>query len=184
MLAPLKKSYDKTKEHIKKQRHHFCSKGLSSQSYGFPYMNVRILMYAYESWTIKKGESQIIGSLKLWCWRRLLRVPWMARKSNQSIQKEISPDYSLEALMLKLKLQYLATWCKELTHYKRPWYWERLKAGEGDERGWNGWMASTQWTWIWLSSRWWWRTGKPGVLQSMGLQRVRHNWLTEQQQSQ
>ena len=75
----------------------------------------------------------------------------------------------------------LATWCKELTHWKRPWCWERLKAGgEGDNKGWDGWMASaTQWTWIWVSSGSWWWTGKPGVLQSMGSQRVRHDWATE-----
>ena len=78
----------------------------------------------------------------------------------------------------------LATWCKELIHWKRPWCWERLKArGEGDDRGWDGWMASpTWWTWIWASSGSWWWTGKPGVLQSMGLQTVRHNLVTEQQQ--
>ena len=75
----------------------------------------------------------------------------------------------------------LATWCKELTHLKRPWCWERLKAGgEGDNRGWDGWMASpTQWTWVWVNSGSWWWTGKPGVLQSMGSQRVGHNWVTE-----
>ena len=75
----------------------------------------------------------------------------------------------------------LATLCKELSHLKRPWCWERLKAGgEGDDRGWDGWMASpTQWTWVWVSSRSWWWTGKPGVLQSMGSERVRHNWMTE-----
>ena len=75
----------------------------------------------------------------------------------------------------------LATWCKELTHWKIPWCWERLEAGgEGDNRGWDGWMASrTRWTWVWASSGSWWWTGKPGVLQSMGLQRVRHNWATE-----
>ena len=75
----------------------------------------------------------------------------------------------------------LATWCKELTHWKRPWCWERLKAGgEGDDRGWDGWMASpTLWTWVWVSSGSWWWTGKPGVLQCTGLQRVGHNWLTE-----
>ena len=74
----------------------------------------------------------------------------------------------------------LATWFEELTHWKRPWCWVRLKVGgEGDDRGWDGWMASpTQWTWIWVSSSSWWWTGKPGVLQSMGLQRVRHNWVT------
>ena len=80
-----------------------------------------------------------------------------------------------------LKLQYLATWCKELTHWKRPWCWERLKAGgEGENREWDGWMASpTQWTWVWASSGSWWRTGKPGMLQSMGSQRVGHDWVTE-----
>ena len=112
---------------------------------------------------------------ELWCWRRLLRVPWIARRSNLPILKAISPEYSLEGLMLKLKLQYLATWCEELSHWKRPWCWERLKArGEGDNRGWDGWMASpSRWTWVWTSSGSWWWTGKPGVLQSMGSQRVR-----------
>ena len=87
----------------------------------------------------------------------------------------------IEGLMLKLKLQYLATWYEELTHLKRPWCWERLKAeGEGDDRWWDGWMASlTQWTWVWVSSRSWRWTGKPGMLQSMGLQRVGYDWVTE-----
>ena len=75
----------------------------------------------------------------------------------------------------------LVTWCEELTHWKRPWCWERLKVGgEGDDRGWDGWIASLKWwTWVWVSSRSWWWTGKPGVLQSMGSQRVRHDWATE-----
>ena len=99
-----------------------------------------VVMYGCESWTIKKAEHQRIDAFDLWCWRRLLRVPWTARRANQSILKEISPEYSLEGLMLKLKRQYLATWCKEPTQ-KRPWCWERLKvAGEGDGRGWDGWM--------------------------------------------
>ena len=101
-----------------------------------------VVMYGCKSWTIKKAERQRIDAFELWCWRRLLRVSWTARRSNQSILKEISPEYSLERLMLKLKLQYLATWCKELTHWKRPWCWERLKAGDEDDGGWNGWMAS------------------------------------------
>ena len=103
------------------------------------------------------------------------------RRSNQSILKEISPECSLEGLMLKLKLQYSVTWCKELTHLKRPWCWGRLKTGrEGDDRRWDGWMASlTRWTWVWVNSGSWWWTGRPGVLQSMGLQRVRHDWVTE-----
>ena len=75
-----------------------------------------------------------------------------------------------------------ATWCEELTHLKRPWHWEGLGAGgEGDDRGWDSWMASlTQWTWVWVDSRSWWWTGRPGMLQSTGSQRVRHNWATEQ----
>ena len=125
-----------------------------------------VVVYGCESWTIKKAQYQRIHAFELWCWKRLLRVPWTARRSNQSIQKEISLEYSLEGLMLKLKLQYLATWCEEPTHWKRPWCWEKLKAGgEGDDRGWDGWMASPiWWTWIWVSSRSWWWTGKPGVL--------------------
>ena len=104
--------------------------------------------------------------------------------SNQtSILKEISPGYSLEGLMLKLNSNTLAPWCKELTHLKRPWCWERLKAGgEGDDRGWDGWMASSaQWTWVWANSGRQWRTGEPGVLPSMGSQRVGHDWVTEGQ---
>ena len=114
-----------------------------------------VVMYWYESWTIKKAEHQRIYALELWCWRKLLRVPWTARRSNQSILKEISPEYSLEGLMLRLKLHTLATWCKEPTHWKRPSCWERSEVGgEGDGRGWDGWMASpTQWTWVWASSK-------------------------------
>ena len=103
-----------------------------------------VLMYGCESWTVKKAEHRRTDAFEPWCWRRLWNVPWTARRSNQSILKEISPEYSLKGLMLKLKLQY---WCKELTHLKRPWCWEWLKAGgEGVNRGWDGWMASpTQW---------------------------------------
>ena len=140
-----------------------------------------IAMNGYVSWNIKKAEHWRIDTFDLWCWRRLLHIPWNAKRSNQSILKEISPEYSLGGLMLKLKLQYLATWCEELTHWKRPWCWERLKeGGEGDDRGWDDWIASpTRWTWVWASSGSWWWTGKPGMLQSMGLQRVGHDWATE-----
>jgi len=132
-----------------------------------------VVLYGCESWTVKKAEHWRIDAFELWCWRRLLRVPWTAKRSNQSILKEICPEYSLEGLMLKLKLKTLATWCKELIHLKRPWCWERLKAGEGANRGWDGWMASpTQWTWVWLSSGSWWWTEQPAVLQSMRSQRV------------
>ena len=129
----------------------------------------------------KKAEHQRIDAFELWCWRRLLRVPWTSRRSNQSILKKISPEYSLEGLMLKLKHNTLATWCEELTHLKRPQCWEKLRAGgEGDDKGWDGWMASlTQWTWVWANSRSWRWTEKPGMLQSMESQRVGHDWVTE-----
>ena len=102
-------------------------------------------------------------------------------KEIQPVHPKGNQSYSLEAMMLKLKLQYFGTWCEELTDWKRLWCWERLKAGrEGEDRGWDGWMASpTQWTWVWASSRSWWWAGRPGVLQSMGSQRVRHDWETE-----
>jgi len=147
----------------------------------FKSMAFPVVMYECESRTIKKAERRRTDAFELWCWRRLLRVPWTARRSNQSLVKEISPEYSLEGLMLKLKRQYLVTWCKELTHLKRPWCWERWKEeGEGDDRGWDGWMSSPiRWTWVWVNSRSWWWTGKSGVLPSMGLQRVRHDWVTE-----
>ena len=100
MLASWKKIYDKPRQRIKKQRHYFANKGSDSQSYGFP-----VVMYGCESWTIKKAECWRTDAFEVWCWRRLLRVPWTARRSNQSILKEINPEYSLEGLMLKLKLQ-------------------------------------------------------------------------------
>ena len=110
-----------------------------------------VVMYGCESWTVKKAERQRIDAFKLWCWIRLFRVPWTARRSNQSILKEISPGISLEGMMLKLKLQYLM---RRVTHWKRLWWWEGLGAGgEGDDRGWDGWMTSlTQWMWVWVNS--------------------------------
>ena len=101
MLAHWKKTYDQTRQLIKKQRHYFDNKSLSVKDMGFP-----IIMYGCESWIIKKAEWWRIDAFELWCWRRLLRVPWSASRSNQSILKEIKPEYSLEGLMLNLKLQY------------------------------------------------------------------------------
>ena len=131
-------------------------------------MDFPVVMYGCESWTVKKAECRRIAAFELWCWRRLLRVPWTARRFNHSILKEISPEYSLGGMMLKLNSNTLATWCEELTHWKRPGCWERLKAGrEGDDRGGDGWMASlTRWTWVWVNSGSWWWTGKPGMLRS------------------
>ena len=172
MLAPWKKSCDQPRQHIKKLRHYFANIGPSCQSYGFS-----VVMYGCENWTIRKAEHQRIDASEKWFWRKLLRVLWTARRSNQSILKEIigRTEYWWWSCST------LAFGCKELTHCKRPWSWERLKAGgEGDDRWWDGWMVSpTQWTWVWASSRNWWWTRKPVMLQSMGLQRVRHNLVTE-----
>ena len=141
-----------------------------------------VVMYGCESWTVKKAEPQRIDAFELRYWKRHLRIPWTAR-SNQSILKEINPEYSLEGLILKLKFWYFSHLCEELTHLKRPWCWQRVRVGgEGDDRGWDGWMAlSTQWMWVWASSERWWRTGKPDMLQSMGFQRAGYNWAIEQQ---
>ena len=135
------------------------------------------------SWTIKKAEHWRIDAFKLWCWRRLLRVPWTARKSNQSILKEISPEYSLKGLMLQLKLQVFGHLMRRTDSLEKILMLGKIEGREGDDRGWDGWMASpTQWTWVWVSSGKWWKTGKPGMLQSMGLQRIGHDWETGQQQ--
>ena len=134
MLAPWKKRYDQPRQHIKKQRHYFSNKGLSSQSYHFSRSHVWMWELDY-----KKAEHRRIDAFELWCWRRLLRVPWTARRSNQSILKEISPEYLLEGLMLTLKLQYFALLMWRTDSWKRPWCWERLKVGgERNDRGWDG----------------------------------------------
>ena len=140
-----------------------------------------VVMYGCESWTLKKPECQRIDAFELWCWRRLLRVLWTARRSNQSILKEISPEYSLEGLMLKLKLQYFGHLIRRADSLEKTLMLGKIEAGgEGDDKGWDGWMASlTWWTFVWASSGSWWQTGRPGVLQSMGLQRVGHDWATE-----
>ena len=139
------------------------------------------VMYGCESLTVKKAERWRIDAFELWCWRRLLRVFWTARRSNQSILKEISPGCSLEGLMLKLKLQYFGHLVQRADSFEKTVMLEGLRAGgEGDDRGWHGWMASlTQWTWIWVNSGSWWWTGRPGMLQSMRSQRVGHSWVTE-----
>ena len=130
----------------------------------------------------KKTEHWRIDAFELWCWKRHLRVPWTARRSNQSILKEIDPEYSLKCLVLKL--QYFGHLMIRADSLEKTWCWERLRVrGEGGDRGWDGWMASlTQWTWFWANSRKKWRTGMPGMLQSVESQRVRHDLTTEQQQ--
>ena len=130
-------------------------------------------MYGCESWTVKKAECQRIDAFELWCWKRLLRVPWTARRSNQSILKEISPGISLEGMMLKLRLQSFGHLMRRVDSLQRLWCWEGLGAGgEGDDRGWDGWMLSlTRWTWVWVNSRCWWWTGRPRILRIMGSQK-------------
>ena len=133
MLAPWRKAMTNLDGLLKSRDITLSTKVHIVKAMVFP-----VVMYGCESWTIKKAECQRNDAFELWCWRRFLRVPWTARKSNQSILKEISPEYLLEGLMLKLKLQYLATWCEELTHWKRPWCSEGLRAGEVGVRGWDG----------------------------------------------
>ena len=173
MLAPLKKSYDQPRQHIKKQRHSFVNKGPSSQvsQCGFSSSHVWMRKLNYkERWALN------------WCfWTVVLE------KTLESLLdcKEIQPAHPKEN---QFWIFFGRTDAEAetpiltpiLTPLKRPWCGERLKAGEGDDRGWDGWMASpTQWTWVWVNSTSWWWTGKPGVLQSMGLQRVVHDWATE-----
>ena len=176
MLTPRKKSYGQLRQHIKKQRHYFVNKGPSSQGYRFSSSHVWMWELDYkESWAPKN-----------WCfWTVVLEKIW----ESLGLQGDpTSPSWRRSVLGVHWKVwcwswnsTTLATWCKELTHWKRPWCWEILRArGEGDDRGWNGWMASlTQWTWIWVGSRSWRWTGRSGTLQLMGLQRVGHDWATE-----
>ena len=131
-----------------------------------------VVMYGCESWTVKKAEHTKADAFELLCWRRLLRVPWTARRSNHSILKEISPECSLEGLMLKLKLQYFGHLMRRVDSLEKTLMLGGIgSGGEGDDRGWDGWMASqTQGGWVWVNSRSCWWTGRPGVLQFMGLQ--------------
>ena len=136
-----------------------------------------VVMYWCESWTGKKAEHWRIDAFELWCWRRLLRVPWTARRSNQSILKEISPGISLEEMMLKLKLQYFCHLMRRVDSLEktvmlggiggRRWGWQRMRWLDG--------MSP----WVWVNSGSWWWTGRPGMLWFMGLQRVGHDWATE-----
>ena len=121
----LKKSYDQPRQHMKKQRHYFADKGLSSQSYGFP-----VVMYGCESWTIKKAECRRIDAFELWCWKRLLRAPWTARRSNQSILKEMSPEYSLDVLMLKLKLPYFGQLMRRADSFEKTLMLGKIEGGK------------------------------------------------------
>ena len=244
MIASWQESYEKPRQCVKKQRHHFANKGMVKVMV-FP-----LVMYRYKSWTIKKAQwlrmkvaqscptlcdpmdytfhgilqdrilewvavpfskgssqprdrtlvSSIAGrfftswatreaqrgridAFEMWCCRRLLRVPWTVRRSNQSILQEIKPDYSLEGLMLKLKLQYSGHLMRRANSLEKTLMLGKIESRRrrGD-RGWDGWMASPiQWTWVWENSGRWWGTGKPGVLQSIGSQKVGHDLATAKQ---
>ena len=129
MLAPWKKSYDQPRQHVEKNRHYFSNKGLSGQSYGFSRSHV--WMWVLD---IKKAEHRRIDAFELWYWRRLLRVPWTARRSNQSILKEISPEHSLEGLMLKLKLQSFGHLMRRTDSFEKTLMLGKIEGGR--RRGW------------------------------------------------
>ena len=158
---------------ILKSRDYFTNKGLLVKAMVFP-----VVMYGCETWTVKKAEHRRIDAFELWCWRRLLRVPWTAKRSNQSILKEISPGCSLEGLMLKLKFQYFGHLMQRVNSLEKT----LMLGGIGGRRRrgrqrmrWR--MPSLTW-WTWVNSGSWWWTGRPGVLRFMGSQRVGNDWVT------
>ena len=179
MLAPWKKSLTHL-DSILKSRHIT----LTANVHIVKAMVFPVVMCGCESWTRKQAEHRRTGAFELWCWRRLLRVPWTARRSNHSILKEINLEYSLEGLMQKLKLQYFGHLIQRADSLEKT-----LMPGKSKGRRIRGWQRTrwfdgitTQWTWIQTNSGRWWRTGKPGMLQSMGSQRGVHDWATEQPQ--
>ena len=137
-----------------------------------------VVMYGYEIWTVKKAEHWRIDAFELWWWRKLLRVPWAARRSNQSILKEISPEYSLEGLMLKLKLHYFGHLMQRTDSFEKTLMLGMIEGRRRREWQRMRWLMASL-TWVGVTSRSWWWTGKPGVLQSMGSQIVGHDWATE-----
>ena len=176
MLAPWKKSLTHL-DSILKSRHIT----LTANVHIVKAMVFPVVMCGCESWTRKQAEHRRTGAFELWCWRRLLRVPWTARRSNHSILKEINLEYSLEGLMQKLKLQYFGHLIQRADSLEKT-----LMPGKIKGRRIRGWQRTrwfdgitTQWTWIQTNSGRWWRTGKPGMLQSMGSQRVGLDWVTE-----
>ena len=170
-------SYDQPRQHIKKQRHYFANKGPSSQRYGFSSGHVWI-------WELDYKESR---APKNWCFWTVVLEKTLESPSDCKKIQPVHPKGNQSWIFIGRTdaeaetPNTLATWCEELTHWKRPWCWERLReGGEGDGRGWDDWMASpTQWTWVWVNSWSWWWTWRPEMLQSMGSQRVGHDWETE-----
>ena len=179
LKSPVRWSGNQCRKHIKKQRHYFANKDPSNQSYDFSSSHVWMWELDYkESWATKN-----------WCFwivvlEKTLESPWTARRSNQSILKETNPEYLLKGLMLRLKLQYFGHLIRRSDSLEKTLMLGKIEGRRRrDDRGWDGWMASpTEWTWVWTSPGRRWRTGKPGLLESMGLQRVRYDWVTEKQQ--
>ena len=177
MLAPWKKSYNQSREHIKKQRHYYAKKCPSSQGYCFSCGHVWM-------WELDYKENWV---LKNWCFwtvmlEKTLESPLDCKEIQAVHPKENQSWLFIGRIDVEAETPILwPPWYKELTHWKRPWCWERLKAwGERADRGRDHWMASlTQWTWVWVNSKSWWWTGRPGLLQSMGSQEVGHYWVTE-----
>ena len=176
MLTPWKKSYHQPRQHLEKQRNYFVNKGPSSQGYGFSSGHVWMWELDYKgSWAPKN-----------WCFWTVVLEKTLESPLDSKETQPVHPKGNQSWIFIgrtdgEAETKTLATWCEELTYLKRPWCWGRLKAGgERDDGGWDGWMVSlTQWTWVWVNSGSWWWTGKPGILQSMGSQRVGHNWATE-----
>ena len=177
MLASWKKSYGKPRQHIKKQRHYFTNQGLSSQSYDF----LPVLTYGCESWTIKKAEHWRINAFELWCWRRLFRVPWIAWRSNQSILKETNPEYSLEGLMLRLKLQYFGHLMWRADSLEKT-----LMLGKTEGRKRKGWQRTRRLDGISDSMNTnlgkLWEMMRDSKDWHVAVHGVGHNWATKQQQ--
>ena len=166
MLTPWKESYDQPRQHIKKQRHYFVNKGLSSQGYSFSSSHVWM-------WELDYKESWILKNLCFWTvvLEKTLESPLDCKEIQTAHPKgDQSRVFIWKDWYWSWNANILATWCEELTHFKRPWCWERLRAGgERDDRGWDGWMATlTQWTWVWMDSGSWWWTGRPACCGSWG----------------
>ena len=173
MLTLWKKSYDQARWHIKKLRHYFAYKGLSRQSYGFSTSKC-----GCESWTIKKAERRRIDAFELWCWRRLLRVSWTTRRSNQSILREISPGWSLEGLMLKLKLQYFGHLMRGTDSLEKTLILGKIEGRRRREWQSMRWLDGiTDSIWVWVNSGSWWWTGRPGAA-VLGVAKSR-TWLSD-----
>ena len=173
MLVPAKKSYDQPRQHIKK-RYYFANKGPSSQSCGFSSSHIWM-------WELDHKEG---WAPKNWCFWAVVLEKFLESLLDCKEIQPVSPKGNQSWIIIgrtDAEAESLILWPSEVKRRLFPWCWERLKAGEeGDNRGWDGWMASlTRWTWVWASSKSWWWIGKPGMLQSMGLQRVGYGWVTE-----